>query len=580
MTRTENWLPSRLVQIDTTLPHPLSVRVVQTGEHPLTSDSRYTTLSYCWGSPPITFKRLLQASMEDMKAGIDITTLPQTFQDAITATTRLGLSLIWIDALCIIQDSEEDWRVESMKMSEVYSRAYINLAAVASADVFGGLFRDRNPFSISPFNIDIKWVGYLEGSRCCVPKDPWVSAIDHSPLLNRAWSFQERLLSVRTVYFAEDQLYWECGELCASEIYPLGGPFDPGLREKSYDHPDRLPEGIQRSESGRIKDQYTLLKSWGGVCIETPGFLQLWGTIVENYSKGSLTFPRDRLVAISGVATQLSDHTTDQDYFLGLWRSHLPLLLLWEDMGIRNTSKDDSLLASSPLGPSWSWASHLNPVDYSLLFRFLTEPKICAEVLDIDTTPGITAFVQDRTRTGRLVLKGPIIKAKVSRTFRKQFTGPLSTAFYTFSGSIFGRRSRTWAPFYVEDNILLFIGKGLETAYPCDVYLDSGLNLATQSDVFCVKVANADVTHPWGVVNTDFGLILSHTGRKGQYKRVGCFAVVPKDLVRSWRAGRWFWRLRFWSIKHLQESLFQPGYIEARFYKDFDAIGGYTIEII
>lgn len=145
-----------------------------------------------------------------------------------------------------------------MKMSQLYSRAYINLAAVASVDVHGGLFRGRNPFSLNPFDLKIEWPGYFKGSLCCVPDDPWVAVIQHSPLCNRAWTFQERLLSVRTVYFAEDQLYRECGELCASETYPLGGPFDPGLREKSFRHPGRLPDSIQISDSGRTKDQYAL----------------------------------------------------------------------------------------------------------------------------------------------------------------------------------------------------------------------------------------------------------------------------------------------------------------------------------
>ncbi|KAG8170114.1 hypothetical protein KVR01_000859 [Diaporthe batatas] len=577
MPEAQGWLPTRLVQIN-----PQSVQIINTTERLLAPDSRYTTLSYCWGPPPVTFKRLLQASIGDMNKGFGVTALPKTFQDAIAATSRLGLNLIWIDALCIIQDSEEDWRIESMKMSQVYSQAYINLAAVASVDVHGGLFRERNPFSINPFDLKIKWPGFFEGSLCCVPEDPWIAAIRNSPLSSRAWTFQERLLSARTVYFAEDQLFWECGELCASEIYPLGGPFDPGLREKSFEHPSRLPDGIEVSDSGRIKDQYALLKSWGAA-IDGPGFLEVWGTIVENYSKGRLTFPRDRLVAISGVAKQLSDHTTERNYFLGLWRPHLPLLLLWEDLGPEDASEDHQPLVSPRLGPSWSWSSHLNPVSYSMLFTFLTEPEICADVLDIDVAPGITPFTQDTPESGKLVIKAPMIKAKVATAIRRNLTGPLSRSFYMTSGGVFGRRAREWAPFYFENDVLLFIGQGMQTGYPCDIYIDSSLDLAADPDVFCVKLASADVAYPWGApggLNTDFGLILSHTGQKGQYKRVGCFAVAPSQLLRSWRADSWFWRLRFRSFKNLKERLFRAGDIESRFYRDFDGVGAYTIEIV
>lgn len=571
----QSWHPSRLVQIDMASSVPMSIRVIESAEYQLGSDTRYTTLSYCWGPPPITFKRLLRANIDDMRAGIDITTLPKTFQDAIKTTARLGINLIWIDALCIVQDSDEDWRKESVQMSRVYSQAYINLAAAASTYVYGGLFRERNPFSLSPFDLKVKWPGFLERSVCCVPEDPWVSAIDGSPLLKRAWTFQERLLSARTVYFAKDQLYWECGELCASEICPVGGPFDPGGRETPPDHTGRLPKGIQRSDSGRIKDQYALFKSWGGVCTKTPGFLQVWGSIVENYSKGRLTFPRDRLVAISGVAKELSDDATEKDYVLGLWRSHFALLLLWKDMAHRKTLEDDHPLAPSGLGPSWSWSSHLNPVSYSMLFMFQTDPEICAEVLNIDITPGINAFLQEGYGTGRLVIKAPMIEAKVSRVFRRRLNGPLSLYFY-----IPGQFERTWAPFCIEPDALRFVGKGLRISDSFDVYFDSDLDFATHPDVFLIKVAAANTKTWLGELSTDFGLILSHTGRKGQYKRVGCFALVHKELTRSWRAGQRSWRRRLWSKKHLMERLFEAGEIDQWFYQKFDGVGAYTIEIV
>jgi hypothetical protein len=148
------------------------------------------------------------------------------------------------------------------------------------------------------------------------------------------------------------------------------------------------------------------------------------------------------------------------------------------------------------------------------------------------------------------------------------------------SGGVFGRKSKHWALFYFQQDVLLFIGRGMQTRYPCEIYIDSDLDLATRSDVFCVKLANADVRHAWGDIGNDFGLILSHTGQKGQYKRVGRIAVVPKELVRSWRADRWFWWLRFRSLEHLEERLFQAGDIEPRFYQDFDGVGAYTIEIV
>lgn len=78
----------------------------------------YVILSHCWGG--INIQKLENETLSPMLKGISISTLPQTFQDAITITRRLGLRYLWIDSLCIIQDSTEDWARESSMMGLVY----------------------------------------------------------------------------------------------------------------------------------------------------------------------------------------------------------------------------------------------------------------------------------------------------------------------------------------------------------------------------------------------------------------------------------------------------------------------------
>ena len=43
---------------------------------------------------------------------IDVNALPATLREAIQVTRRLGYSYTWIDPLCILQDSKEDWQTE------------------------------------------------------------------------------------------------------------------------------------------------------------------------------------------------------------------------------------------------------------------------------------------------------------------------------------------------------------------------------------------------------------------------------------------------------------------------------------
>ncbi|KAF2434552.1 heterokaryon incompatibility, partial [Tothia fuscella] len=51
---------------------------------------------------------------------------------------------LWIDSLCIVQDSTSDWQQESSIMGKVYSSAYCSIAAVGAKNGNEGLFSDRN----------------------------------------------------------------------------------------------------------------------------------------------------------------------------------------------------------------------------------------------------------------------------------------------------------------------------------------------------------------------------------------------------------------------------------------------------
>ena len=75
---------------------------------------------------PQTF-RTLQSNLEDQKRQIDVNSLPKTIMDAIKCTEQLGLKYLWVDSLCIIQDSAEDKAKEISRMSNIYQNAYVSL---------------------------------------------------------------------------------------------------------------------------------------------------------------------------------------------------------------------------------------------------------------------------------------------------------------------------------------------------------------------------------------------------------------------------------------------------------------------
>jgi hypothetical protein len=95
-------LPTRIIDVGTTGDHG-SVRL-HISEPNERADN--VALSYCWGGPQVstTTVDILSQNIE----GLNCATLPQTLQDAIFFTRKLGIGFLWVDVLCIIQDNTED----------------------------------------------------------------------------------------------------------------------------------------------------------------------------------------------------------------------------------------------------------------------------------------------------------------------------------------------------------------------------------------------------------------------------------------------------------------------------------------
>ena len=153
-----------------------------------TEKMRYVALSYCWGQTQNFITTI--ANLASMKEKIPLDKLPQTIRDAIIITRALGIQYLWVDALCIIQDSKDDWEAESGRMMGVYGRAFLTISAALGPDVHYGLFRKWNPHA-APSTTD------------------WLP-LQNDPLYSRAWALQERMLSIRLLIFGSDRLYWEC----------------------------------------------------------------------------------------------------------------------------------------------------------------------------------------------------------------------------------------------------------------------------------------------------------------------------------------------------------------------------------
>lgn len=161
------WTPTRLLDVGTL--EDIHIRLVMTKE-PTSQYQRYATLSHCWGQSSGIIVTTQRTLLQHEK-GIPILNLPKTFRDSIRITRSLGLRYLWVDSLCIVQDSAEDWSVEADIMSEVYRYAYINIAATGAEDGSHGCFWERKPETVRPTELVLN--GAIVKRR--KPKDTRVS---------------------------------------------------------------------------------------------------------------------------------------------------------------------------------------------------------------------------------------------------------------------------------------------------------------------------------------------------------------------------------------------------------------------
>lgn len=163
----------------------------------------YAALSYCWGGPQLVLT--LKKNLVSMTNGLPVDKLPQTILDAIRVTRNLNIKYLWIDALCIIQDSDEDKDKEIGLMNQIYKNATVTIAAVSAKSVSEGFLQPRTApeYVTLPFLCSDNTFG-----NALVMKQFNYDSMH--PLNKRAWTLQESLLSPRKLLFGENELVWYC----------------------------------------------------------------------------------------------------------------------------------------------------------------------------------------------------------------------------------------------------------------------------------------------------------------------------------------------------------------------------------
>lgn len=339
----------------------LPTRVIYVGDDPKHRDVRleepkpgskadYVALSHCWGGDiDLT---LVKGNLDGFKRSIPFDGLPANFQDAIKLTRELGIRYLWIDSLCIIQDSTEDWKRESKKMTTVYRDCTLTVLAMSSEKSDDG-FLTKRPDDVEAVNWESALISSLPDSSEDVQArvgrfDPrqeeslWDLEYDEEkkgPLTRRGWTLQESVFSPRRLYYGANLIHWTCPSVHLSA---------DGVRGM-HKLDQKYPAVSRVVFDGRLKRQRRFPRSKEDV----DEILLEYYDIVDSYSARKLTYPSDKLPGISGITQSLQPVLGD--CLAGLWRCDLVRGLWWiKEVGGGPVSGNGA--------PSWSWASVDGPV--------------------------------------------------------------------------------------------------------------------------------------------------------------------------------------------------------------------------
>lgn len=364
--QTHGWLPTRLIDLGEDGEPNWKLRDTSS-DHFGPPTPQYLTLSYRWGVNPSLL--LTSSTIPAFYAGQPIRDLPQTFKDLVVVARHFKIRYVWIDSLCIIQDSKKDWLAESSTMRHVYANSACNIAASASRDSDGGLFRTRDPDQVHRGTIKTTIASTTPQEYYILVRHYWEYFIHGGALHDRGWIFQEFFLAPRLLYFAESQLLWECFEKQKCEAFPSGIPRKLGLR---VGLPKSLEYLLNISKESLLPGELVLP---GQMSAHTT---ELWMEMVDSYTRCQFTRPSDKLLAFDGIA-KIFQEVSGDEYIAGMWKSRILDLIDWRVINPTSRAADTNRASS------WSWAS----VDGLILhFRlYLHDPGTLMELLEVSSTP-------------------------------------------------------------------------------------------------------------------------------------------------------------------------------------------------
>lgn len=378
--------PKRILDVGDDCDSPIRLLETATARELRASGVRkqYITLSYCWGGKQaVTTTRSTLAAHEE---GLDLASLPQTIKDAISVTRSLGIKFLWIDALCICQDDPVEKALEIAKMESYYKNSFLTIIAANASRAQDGFLSPlpaapacEVPYALANGSLSIARLSYntqdldqAESDSLLQDEVARAKAKVKTPINTRGWTFQETMLSRKTLRFGIDRIEWRCQEGWAHYSQRVTNTGTHARHGMSLLKTQDVPSFDYFAPAGYKPSLETVIESWNEA--------------LEEYTGRYLTMPDDKLPAFSAVA-HAYHRVTEDTYLAGIWEERLSLDLLWlmdrpdETLG-RGTLQfrrlDVPEIAAGPAtrAPSWSWASMDGQIKKYQVYNRLVEYEI------------------------------------------------------------------------------------------------------------------------------------------------------------------------------------------------------------
>jgi hypothetical protein len=482
-----------------------------------------------------------------MLNSIQLEQLTKTMQEAMKTTLRLGYQYLWIDSLCIIQDSRADWDREAAVMDQVYARSICTIAATGAAKGSEGLFFQREVSLVRPRRIQVT-LDQERRSYYFADNQLWHNEVQAAPLNERAWVLQEMMLSPRTIHFARNQVFWTCQQYQKCESVPGNWLTDPCSRPSFMIYSTiaywkacaEIGEQLMNQRPRDLVKANTLIVSVGSASIETiianednqelvqnvlspprrdSIINEMWRQVVENYSRRQLTRSGDRIPAIQGLANEFQRQFDDK-YIAGFWQNDLLIQLLWMP------SEHRVLRPAFFKAPSWSWLSCEKPV--SCFWDNIGMPASKVEIIH-------TFVTTERADSGDNIFRGFVrLQGRLARALIHTFEHlSESRSLFTFVAENIAI-GRSVPKLLFPSGIQLF-GSGSISQDSIEVSLDYFNPSSGGTEVYILQLIGRGTS--WDH-NTPYamGLVLERVGTKAEFIQSGMFFSDEKSLAAIVRA--------------------------------------------